>query len=299
MTDIEGLANATGRGQVPSEQVEINRQIIAPYEVRFPTTTNQTSVAAPDVDLRPQIAKYGLDVRTQNGPDCSVYAVTFVLEYLYNARSLISLTALSTDYLNYVTGLMSGVGDFFWRIDDGYQAWGAVLESDFPDQPTPATSVPQPILDRGKRWPRLSSHFIKRWDTSSGASQAQLDEVMRYLDKGTPVCLGMWFPQNTAGYSTTVVDDVPLLDIPPLDAEKNVSVFDGHSVALVGYKRGKQFPGGGYFIFRNSWGATTFGDDGYAYLPFDYLIAFANDLFTYDVSFWLPFAVLLWRLFGK
>ena len=31
-------------------------------------------------------------------------------------------------------------------------------------------------------------------------------------------------------------------------------VFDGHSVAFVGYHSSKAFPGGGYFIFRNSWG---------------------------------------------
>ena len=31
-------------------------------------------------------------------------------------------------------------------------------------------------------------------------------------------------------------------------------MFDGHSIDLVGFHEGKEFPGGGYFIFRNSFG---------------------------------------------
>jgi hypothetical protein len=53
-----------------------------------------------------------------------------------------------------------------------------------------------------------------------------------------------------------------------------------HSVALVGYGEGKEFPGGGYFIFRNSWG-PEWGDEGYGYMPFDYVLKYANDLVVY------------------
>ncbi len=33
-------------------------------------------------------------------------------------------------------------------------------------------------------------------------------------------------------------------------------VTDGHSIAFVGFKTDSSFPGGGYLIFRNSWGMT-------------------------------------------
>jgi C1A family cysteine protease len=54
---------------------------------------------------------------------------------------------------------------------------------------------------------------------------------------------------------------------------------DGHSVVLVGYAQHSQLSGGGYFIFRNSWGNT--GDKGYGYLSFDYVRKYANDLVAY------------------
>ena len=40
------------------------------------------------------------------------------------------------------------------------------------------------------------------------------------------------------------------------------------------------FPGGGYLVFRNSWG-TGFMDGGYGYMSFDYANKYTNDLLEY------------------
>jgi C1A family cysteine protease len=42
-------------------------------------------------------------------------------------------------------------------------------------------------------------------------------------------------------------------------------VTDGHSIDFVGFKQDRRFPGGGYLIFRNSWG-TGFQEQGYGYI---------------------------------
>ena len=64
---------------------------------------------------------------------------------------------------------------------------------------------------------------------------------------------------------------VPLLKEYPRSADKNSDaaknpMFDGHSIDLVGYHEGSEFPGGGYFIFRNSFG-RRFGHGGTASSP--------------------------------
>ena len=38
--------------------------------------------------------------------------------------------------------------------------------------------------------------------------------------------------------------------------------------------------GGGYFIFRNSWG-PNWGDHGYGYMPFHYVKSYCNDMVAY------------------
>jgi C1A family cysteine protease len=57
-------------------------------------------------------------------------------------------------------------------------------------------------------------------------------------------------------------------------------VFDGHSVALVGYKESTHFPGGGYFIFRNSYG-EGFGAKGYGFMSYEYAKKYVNDAVAY------------------
>lgn len=43
----------------------------------------------------------------------------------------------------------------------------------------------------------------------------------------------------------------------------------GHAIALTGVVLDSRIDGGGYFVIKNSWG-TTWGDNGYGYIPFSY-----------------------------
>ncbi len=55
-----------------------------------------------------------------------------------------------------------------------------------------------------------------------------------------------------------------------IDPKSPASFDGGHAVAVVGYVDEPSVLGGGYLILRNSWGKIC-GDQGYQYLPYNYL----------------------------
>ena len=107
---------------------------IKPYPVRLPPLGPVSML--PQVDLRPEIQSFGLAVRDQGSRGtCSVFALTFLLEYAYDSRLNGGFSALSEEYLNYVAHLVlgtSGDGGFFDQLDNGYQAWGMATAAEEP-----------------------------------------------------------------------------------------------------------------------------------------------------------------------
>src|SRR5690554_6580040 len=101
---------------------------VKPYPVKLRALSPSSSL--PQVDLRPTIQSLNLGVRDQNPRGtCSVFAMTFLLEYMYGTRLVVPVNDLSEEYLNYVCNLVSGSsgdGDFFDKLDGGYLAWGIV-----------------------------------------------------------------------------------------------------------------------------------------------------------------------------
>jgi C1A family cysteine protease len=97
------------------------------------------------------------------------------------------------------------------------------------------------------------------------------------------VATGIWWLEE---FDTVTVANVPLLKEYPqkdnsnTDSSKN-PMFDGHSIDLVGFHEGREFPGGGYFIFRNSFG-SGFGQDGYGFVSFAYIREYSNDAIYID-----------------
>jgi hypothetical protein len=256
---------------------------IKPYSVTLRRPKPQSKL--PQVDLRPTIQSLGLAVRSQGSRGtCSVFAMTLLLEYAYGTRLNTGSNDLSEEYLNYaanITTSNTGDGDYFDSLDRGYQAWGIVPEASEPYQPAQVTSIPQPLLDAGRLWTRFKPDFIKTWDNTKGASQNQVDRAIAYLDANAPVAFGGWWPTNTA-WGTALVGGIDVMNVPPL-SQKSTAVVDGHSVPLVGYRKDSAFAGGGYFVFRNSWG-PAWGDGGYGYMPFEYVLNYANDLVAYTTE---------------
>ncbi|MGA2785788.1 MAG: C1 family peptidase, partial [Candidatus Bathyarchaeia archaeon] len=246
----------------------------------YSSTRNVSSYGTPAVDLRPVISQVGLKVRNQTeGAPCAVHALTFLIEYMYATRLV---SDLSEEYLQYVTfqvekPQMKG-GENFWALNIGYQKWGVVPQALVANQDKVPANVQNSILGVGRNGVRLNPVFIKDWNSTTGATQDQLNQAVKFLDQNIPVAMGVLWPKN---FKTHAIGGVDLMEVPTAVNKWDV-VEDGHAVALVGYRSDSQFPGNGYFIYRNSWG-ETWGDHGYGYMPFEYILKYANDLFVYQM----------------
>lgn len=75
------------------------------------------------------------------------------------------------------------------------------------------------------------------------------------------------------------------VDPEQLEVVEEVEVLDmtsegGHAMLLVGYEDDPSCPGGGAFIVRNSWGEESWGEGGYARLPYAYAELFIHSAAT-------------------
>jgi hypothetical protein len=186
---------------------------------------------------------------------------------------------LSEEFLNHMTNLALGQfgdGDFFSNLAMGYRSYGMVPESMLPYQPTynSAQAIPPSVQKAGQTFYRFSPCFIKEWNVNSGVSPGQIELATASIRAGIPVAAGLRWP-TSGHWQTEKVVGVEVMT-PPIPTY----VADGHSIAFVGFKKSSLFPGGGYFIFRNSWG-PNFWDAGYGYMSFAYVAQYANDLMVF------------------
>ena len=233
----------------------------------------------PDADLRPKIKQFGIGIRNQGSRGtCSVFAMTFLLEYLYAKNQIFMNPDFSEEYLNYASNKAIGQyadGGFFDALGLGYQNYGIVNEAQAPYHSSynPPFVASQSLLQTGEAIsPRFKVNFIKPWDVTTGLLASQVQAIETQLKAGRPAAVGVRWPNN---FQTETIHGIQLMKTPPAN-----EVFDGHSIDLVGYKASNAFPGGGYFIFRNSYG-TGFGADGYGFMSFDYAKKYVNDAVYY------------------
>jgi hypothetical protein len=255
---------------------------LTPYPIGAAASTRARVLLAPAtaIDLRPSIAALDLPIRNQGSRGtCSVHAMTFLLEYVYTKHKNVPYRNLSEEYLNTAANLAAnnkGDGDFFGNIAAGYTKYGVVTERALPYKSAydPYLVLPSTLLASGQQVTRLTPVWIKTWDPSNGASAAAHEATLDLLRAGYPVAVGMWWPVKSA-FALDTIGGIPVMR----DVGK-AKLFDGHSVALVGFQKDVSFPGGGYFILRNSWGSGW--DAGYGYVSFDYIRKYANDLVAYQ-----------------
>lgn len=268
--------------QTATSGLQIRRRIVARPTVLRVDPPLFSAETKPDVDLRQDIKTLGISVRPGQAPrgTCSVFAMTFLLEYMYAKNYGFKSPDFSEEYLNHASNLATGEkvdGGFFDQINLGYQKFGIVDEALAPYKSAfdpNAVIRPEVLWKGGAIAPRLKAHFIKSWNVNTGLTAAQLLSIMVQLKSGRPVAAGLRWPVE-GKLAIDRVEGVPLMKMVPAS-----QVFDGHSIDFVGYRASKKFPGEGYFIFRNSWG-TGFGDQGYGYMSFEYAMAYTNDLFQY------------------
>jgi C1A family cysteine protease len=108
-----------------------------------------------------------------------------------------------------------------------------------------------------------------RWsDAAEQAPAGDVDAIRGHLDEGRPVVVGVLTFSN---WDFPTVADTGEIGLPlPLSQPDG-----GHAVCLVGYEPRPNAPGGGAFLFRNSWGkswaARSEHRAGYGTLFFEYV----------------------------
>jgi uncharacterized protein with LGFP repeats len=240
--------------------------IIPLYETRqnfqYGTISVKQTQVETRIDLRGEINRRGIAIRNQGSRGtCSVFAMNFLLEYQYTGLFGAShYNDLSEEYLNHMTNKASNItcdGDIFSRIAKGYETYGIIRESLWPYQPNVVYNyadwdkkVTQAMLNEGKFMiipaMKLKGKFIKELTGTAGLTDDQFSQIISYLNRLIPVAVGR-----------------------------------SHSMVIVGYEYNSSYPGGGYFIFRNSWGLNS-GDQGYVTEDFQSVKNTANDVYVYE-----------------
>jgi C1A family cysteine protease len=236
----------------------------------------------PTVDLRDEAKTLGVyPVRNQGSRGtCSVFAMTFLLDFMYAKHFDMKNADFSEEFLNLASNLAIGEmkdGGFFDAIDLGYQKYGDVSEALAPYKSSfdPNLTYPANVMNQAASLkPRFKAHFIKEWNVGTGLLPSQLFAIIFQLKNGRPVAAGLRWPKP-GKFKTDEILGVTMMTAPPPS-----DVVDGHSIVFVGYKVSDKFPGGGYLVFRNSWG-SGFMEDGYGYMSFDYANKYTNDAIEY------------------
>ncbi len=185
---------------------------------------------------------------------------------------------LSVEYINWAANQIEGNttdGSFFGPLVRGLEQEGICEESYMPYGASYSPGAPPiPTSDAMNDAAVRKNYYIawvKHWNVNTGMSQDQLDAMKDLLDRGHPVAVGSrWL------YSPVFSLD-HVLQVPAAH-----EVFDGHSVVVVGYDDDSGYPGGGFFIIRNSKG-PLWEDSGHAKIPYEYYALYGNDAVALDV----------------
>jgi hypothetical protein len=229
------------------------------------------------VDLKPELQNLGLTARQQgNRDDCSLFAITGVVEYERARHLQKPPQRLSEEFLIWASDKASGEpGDqaMFWKAVAGLNASGICSEELMPygkkprPQQRPSQEAVAEARELAERW---QVEWIKRWSVDRRLTDPQLLEIKRALAAGHPVACGLRWPKDLKGFA--------ILKVPAPS-----QVFDGHSIMLVGYEDEPSKPGGGMFKFRNSDG-PNWGQQGYGLMSYAHVKAYANDALSLHVG---------------
>jgi C1A family cysteine protease len=116
-----------------------------------------------------------------------------------------------------------------------------------------------------------------RWPDAAMLPAGDVDRLRQSLDEKKPVVLSVYTFPNWDFPVVAETGEVTM-PLPGMDED------GAHAVCLAGYEQNTRAPGGGAFIFRNSWGRSwakrqgRFGP-GYGALPFEYVRQYGIEAF--------------------
>lgn len=212
------------------------------------------------IDLRGEIARRGIAVRDQGKRGtCSVQVMVFLLEYLYSGLLGGDYSHLSVEYSNHFGNVAFGErddGHCFDRMEAAYNEYGIVSDNLWRydkeweyDYDRACTIATPEMIAEGRRLidpnMKLRGRFVKPLDGTVGLTDELFAEMIALLDQGIPLGVGR-----------------------------------DHSLTAVGYRLAPDLPGGGYMLFRNSYG-TNLEFTGYQTETFELVKKTVNDVYVY------------------
>ncbi|MDF1657657.1 MAG: C1 family peptidase [Verrucomicrobiales bacterium] len=233
-------------------------------------TPNSPAQLPPSVDLRNEFANFEITPKHQGDRDsCSLFAIAALAEFELKKAGLLKGGRLSEEFLIWASNESTGLREdqaMFYEAVHALQELGICAESAMPYQAKTVTEDPTEIArEQAQQFRGWRVAWIKRWNLNGGLSLDQLSMVKQMLAKKHPVAIGCRWPK---GAEVNAANELPY---PPPDG-----VFDGHSVLLVGFVDHGRYPGGGAFLFQNSYG-SSWGNNGYGIMPYAYAQKFTND----------------------
>lgn len=212
------------------------------------------------VDLRPHF-KDVLDQR--NTQSCTGFAVGAMCEYLLETEFNKGWRKISPLYNWYYGKQLHG-----WE-DEDQGVWlryslKALFDKGFVYYQTmPFTS---PYVRPPTEWENALGEMVKTlYFTKERFGYYLLDSDLEMikdaLSNKNPIVFGCYINSSFYGNRDGIILDT-------------VNNGEAHAMLIVGYDDKQQ-----HFIVRNSWG-KIWGDNGYAYIPYDYLIKNSFDLWT-------------------
>lgn len=237
--------------------------------------SSRSSRLPSSIDCIRWLAKGRLWPVEQQGPlySCTAHAATSLIEYL----------------LRHATGRMTDLSRLFLykvtrTLEHSFGDAGATLRGTFraidrfgiPPEEYWRYDLPNFDVEPSAFLYSFASNYGKllytRLDEYGKGGSETLDAVKRALADGLPVAFG--FPVYS---SVTTAADIPV----PQAGDR---LLGGHAVLAVGYDDQRE---GGSIVVRNSWG-PRWGDEGYGYLPYQYIREqWATDFWTVFRAEWL------------
>lgn len=208
------------------------------------------------------LSNFCTSVKNQGGTgSCTAFAVVGLMEYIHKRALNNGVEDVYSEKFTYYDTRVNQLG---WPASEDTGAYlrnamasvvhaGAAPEEKFPYNDFHSEIPAQAVFDAATKNQVVS--YAKVPEGSSDAERAQtLADCLQLLQEGYPLVGGFVCYDSL----WSAVDGVL--------APPGGTVIGGHAILIVGYDEGKKL-----FKFKNSW-SSAWGDAGYGYLPYEYLL---------------------------
>jgi hypothetical protein len=227
------------------------------------------------VSLVGEFDRLGLTPLQQGNQDsCGVFAITSLLEFESENKAPAPHKPLSEEYIIWAACEVSGKTheqSMFFELAEAINKEGVCTAEAMPYTKTfdlkhkPSGEAIAQSRSYRERW---RVNWIRRWAYEPPLTDEQMGQIKHALSDEHPVAIGVRWPNTNDNAKL----ESQLLTPPPAR-----ELFDGHAIALVGFEDDTRKPGGGTFIFCNSFG-PNWADQGYGKMSYAYARNYANDI---------------------